>query len=55
MHVLYFISWFCVAPAMLAPLFIPRADVPGYQLVPSYAFAEKHFKNLACWLDSQRV
>ena len=54
-HVLYFISAFCVAPAMLASLFTAGADGAGYQIIAPYAFAEKHFKNLTCWLDSQQV
>ena len=43
MHVLYFNSVFCVAPAMLAPLFTAGADGAGYQIIASYALAEKHF------------
>ena len=29
--------------------------VTCYQIIASHAFAEKHFKNLTCCLDSQRV
>jgi hypothetical protein len=45
-YVLYFISEFCVAPAMLAPLFTAGED--GYHIIASYAFPENNLKNLTC-------
>ena len=42
MHVLYFISAFCVVPAMLASLFTAGADGAGYQII-ALCFRQKAF------------
>ena len=56
-----FIFYFCVlCSAGYANYFVYVpfryfGGVACYQIIASHAFAEKHFKNLTCWLDSQRV
>jgi hypothetical protein len=46
MLVLHFISVFCVAPAMLAPLFTAGADSAGYQIIASYLSQKSIFKKI---------